>query len=42
LSPKRPDELWDPMNNGASYPGVKRPGRGVDHTSLPNAEMKHE
>ena len=23
-----------------SFPGVKRPGRGVDHPSLPSAEVK--
>jgi len=42
LSPKSPDGLRDSMDNEASYPGVKRQGRGVDHTYLPNAEVKHE
>jgi hypothetical protein len=41
----RPDRPWDPpslLYNGyrVSFPGVKRPGRGVDHPPPSNAEVK--
>jgi hypothetical protein len=29
-----------PMGSGGSFPGVKRPGREVDHSLLPSAEAK--
>ena len=40
-----PDQLWDPPNllhNGhwVSFPGVKRPGRGVDHPPPCSVEVK--
>ena len=41
----RPDRTWGPPNrlyNGfsASFPGVKRPGSGVNHPHPPSAEVK--
>ena len=41
----RPDRPWDPpslLHNEyrLSFPGVKRPGRGVDHPPLSSAEVK--
>jgi hypothetical protein len=41
----RPDRPWDLLSllyNGykVSFPGVKRPGRGVDHPSPSSAEVK--
>jgi hypothetical protein len=41
----RPGQLWGPpslLYNGdrVSFPGVKRPGRGVDHPPLSSAEVK--
>jgi hypothetical protein len=41
----RPDRLWGPpslLYNGyrVSFPGVKRPGRGVDHPPSFSAEVK--
>jgi hypothetical protein len=41
-SPSRPDRIWGP--NTTSCPmgrGVKRPGRGVDHSPLYSAEIKN-
>jgi hypothetical protein len=41
FSSLRPDLFWDPpslLSNG--YPGVKRPGRESDHSSLSSAEVK--
>ena len=41
----RPDRPWGPpslLYNGyrVSLPGVRRPGRDIDHPPLPNAEVK--
>jgi hypothetical protein len=41
----RPDRAWGPsslLNNGyrIPFPGVKRPGRGVDHPPLSSTEVK--
>jgi hypothetical protein len=41
----RPDQPWGPLNllyNGyrLSFPGVKRPGRGVNHPPSSSAEVK--
>jgi len=41
----RPDRSWDPPSllcNGylVSFPGVKWPGRGVDHPPPSSAEVK--
>ena len=41
----RPDRPWGPLNllyNGyrVSFPGLKRPGRGVDHPPPSSAEVK--
>ena len=41
----RPDRPWGPFSllyNGyrVSFPGVKRPGRGVDHPLPSSAEVK--
>jgi hypothetical protein len=45
ISHIRPDRLWCPttlLNNGyrVSFPGVKRPERGVNHPSPSSAEVK--
>jgi len=45
IFPTRPYRPWGPPNllyNGyrISFPGVKRPGRGVDHSPLTRAEVK--
>ena len=42
-----PDRPWDPpslLYNGyrGSFPGVKRPGRGVDHTPQSSVEVRHK
>lgn len=44
---KLPDWLWDPpsplfIRYWGSYPGIKRPGRDVDHIPLASAEIKDE
>jgi len=36
LGPTQPSMQWVP----GSFPGVKRPGRGVDHLSPSSAEVK--
>ena len=41
----RPDRPWGPLSllyigYWVSFPGVKRPGRGVNHPPLSNAEVK--
>ena len=43
----RPDRPWDPpslLYNGhrVSFPGVKRPGRGVDYPPHPAPRLKEE
>ena len=45
ISRTHPDRPWDPLSllyNGywVSTPGVKRPGRGVDHPPVSSAEVK--
>jgi hypothetical protein len=45
--PKRPDWLWTPASllfSGYldSFPGVRQPGRDVDHSPPPSAEVKNE
>jgi len=45
-SPKRPDRLWDPASllfkgYGSCFPGLKQPGREVDHTSPFSAKGKN-
>jgi hypothetical protein len=46
-SPKRPDGLWGPPSllfNGyrGFFPGVKRPGRQINHSPPSSAEIKNE
>jgi len=46
-APKRPYWLWGPstlQSNGHhdSFPGLKRPGRAVDHSSPSSAKVKNE
>jgi len=46
-TPNRPDQLWgSPSLQGNKYrgslPGVKRPGRVVDHPPPPSAEVTNE
>ena len=41
ISPKRPERLWDhPVGNRSLSSGAKQPGREVDHTPPPSAEVK--
>jgi hypothetical protein len=45
--PKRPDQLWGPTSPlfsgySGSSSGIKRPGRDVDQSSPPSAEVKNE
>ena len=44
-SPKRPGRLWDRPTllfngNRGSFPGVKRPGNDVDHSTSASTEVK--
>jgi hypothetical protein len=46
-SPKRPDMLWGPPSPlrsvyRGSSPGLKRPGRDIDHSSLSSAEVENK
>ena len=46
-SPKRTDRLWGPhsllfQGYRVSFPGIKRPGRDVDHSRRPSAVVKKE
>jgi hypothetical protein len=46
-SPKRPNWLWGPPSRlfkgcRGAVPGVKRPGRDVDHLSPSSVEVKNE
>jgi len=41
-SPKRPDRFWGHATSYSVGPGLKRLGRGVDHSSSSSPEVKKE